>query len=85
MTSNKKPESRQKIGDESLNRSAMQTIVKTKKVDEPIIAISGFNFQNAVIAITDQRVLIADENSLEFNEEITSLKASRRRDASSFP
>ena len=50
------------IGDEDLNEKALYHINRRLCDDETPIAVAGFDFETKVIAITDQRVLIADQN-----------------------
>lgn len=50
------------VGDEDLNEEASDLIDSRLRDDETPIAASGFDFETKVIAITDQRVLIADKN-----------------------
>ena len=50
------------IGDEDLNEKAMGHINKRLRDDETPIAVAGFDYETKVIAITDQRVIIASGN-----------------------
>ena len=50
------------VGDEDLNEEALDQIRSLLREDETAVAIAGFGFEMQVIAITDQRVLIADES-----------------------
>ena len=50
------------VGDEEINGDAISTINLLLRGKERAIALSGFDFGTKVIAVTDQRVLIADEN-----------------------
>lgn len=50
------------VGDEDLNDAAANFLDSRLMNNETPIAVSGFDFEKKVIAITDQRVLIADEN-----------------------
>ena len=50
------------VGDEDLNDAAANFLNSRLRNNETPIAVSGFDFETKVIAITDQRVLIADKN-----------------------
>ena len=50
------------VGDEDLNDAAANFIDSRLRNNETLIAVSGFDFEKKAIAITDQRVLIADKN-----------------------
>lgn len=50
------------VGDEDLNDVAANFIGSRLRNNERAIAVAGFDFKRKVIAITGQRVLIADEN-----------------------
>ena len=50
------------VGDEEINGDAIGTINLLIRGKERAIALSGFDFETKVIAVTDQRVLIDDEN-----------------------
>ena len=50
------------VGDEEINEDAISTINLLLRGKERAIAVSGFDFETKVIAVTDQRVLIADKN-----------------------
>ena len=47
------------IGDEALNEEAADLIGSLLRDDEIPVAVAGFDFETKVIAITDQRVIIA--------------------------
>ncbi len=49
------------VGDEDLNEEAIDHIRNIIEESENTVAAAGFDFEAKVIAITDQRVLIADE------------------------
>ena len=48
-------------GDEGLNEKAVACVDSIVGEDESLIAVSGFDFEKKVLAITDQRVLVAGE------------------------
>ena len=48
-------------GDEDLNKNAVACIDSILREGETPLAISGFDFETKVLAITDQRVLVAGE------------------------
>ena len=50
------------VGDEVQNEQAVTTIRLVLSDGEGLIAESGFDFETKVMAVTDQRVLIADKN-----------------------
>ena len=50
------------IGDEDLNEKAVYHINRRLRDDETPIAVAGFDFETKVIAITDQRVLVTDQD-----------------------
>ena len=50
------------IGDEALNEEAADLIGSLLRDDEIPVAVAGFDFETKVIAITDQRVIIASGN-----------------------
>ena len=50
------------IGDENLNEGATALIDRLLRDDETPVAIAGFDYETKVIAITDQRVIIASGN-----------------------
>ena len=50
------------IGDEDVNQEAMALIDRLLRDGEVPVAIAGFDFATKVIAITDQRVIIASGN-----------------------
>ena len=49
------------IGNERLSSGALSKISGLIREEEKILALSGFNWGNNVIAVTDQRVIVADE------------------------
>ena len=51
------------MGDEDLNEKAVGHINRQLREDETPIAVAGFDFETKVIAITDQRVLVTDQDS----------------------
>ena len=48
------------VGDEELNEAAVAHIGELLRDDELPIAVSGFDFESKVIAISDQRIIIVD-------------------------
>ena len=50
------------IGDENLNQEASDYIGKLLRDDETPVAVAGFDYESKVIALTDQRVIIASGN-----------------------
>lgn len=50
------------IGNEGLAVNAVATIKRLVRPDETVIACSGFDFESKVLAVTDQRIIIADKN-----------------------
>ena len=50
------------IGDEDLNEDATSLIDRLLLDDEMPLAVAGFDFETKVIAITDQRIIIASGN-----------------------
>ena len=50
------------VGDEEINGDAINTINLVIGGKERVIVVSGFDFETKVMAVTDQRVLIADKN-----------------------
>ena len=50
------------IGDEDINQEATAFIDSLLQDDEVPVAVAGFDFETKVIAITDQRVIIASGN-----------------------
>ena len=48
-------------GDEGLNEKAVAYVDSILGEDESLIAVSGFDFEEKVLVITDQRVLVAGE------------------------
>ncbi len=50
------------IGDENLHPEALAAITSQTKPEESVLAYSGFDWENKVIAITDQRVIVADNS-----------------------
>ena len=53
------------IGDEELNAQALAAIERRIGLQEKVLAYSGFDWEQKVIAITDRRVIIADNNGSE--------------------
>ena len=61
-----KPPDPETIGDEKLNDRAMQRIRNNMQGrDEQLVALSGFDFESKVIAVTTERVLITSEDGTE--------------------
>lgn len=52
------------LGDEELNPEAIERIDAAIRPGEAVLVFAGFDWQNKVIALTDQRILIADGNGL---------------------
>ena len=50
------------IGDEDLNQEASAHIDRLLQDDEKPVAVAGFDYETKVIAITDQRIIIASGN-----------------------
>ena len=50
------------IGDEDINQEATAFIDSLLRDDETPVAVAGFDFETKVIAVTDQRVIIASGN-----------------------
>ena len=50
------------IGDEDVNQEAMALIDRLLRDDEIPVAVAGFDYETKVIAVTDQRVIIASGN-----------------------
>ena len=50
------------IGDEDINQEAAALIDRLLRDDETPVAVAGFDFATKVIAVTDQRVIIASGN-----------------------
>ena len=50
------------IGDEALNEEASNLIDSMLQDGETLVAVAGFDFETKVIAITDQRLIIASGN-----------------------
>ena len=50
------------IGDEALNQEASDLIDSLQRDEEILVGVAGFDFETKVIAITDQRVIIASGN-----------------------
>ncbi len=67
------------VGDEDRNEEAAVSIDRQLRDDETLIACAGFEFKSKLIAITDQRVLIADKsNGIVLNLKLGSIKTIRR-------
>ena len=49
------------VGDEELNDEALEYVANILGDEESAVAVAGFDFETKVLAITDQRVLIAGE------------------------
>ena len=61
LTNQNIPEAARKIGDENLNLQAMRAIQNSKGPRDRILAVSGYKYENNVIALTDERMIIANE------------------------
>ena len=67
------------IGEEELNPQALAAIERTVRADEKILAYSGFDWENKVIAITDRRVLVGgNDGKLTFNRRFSVLTSVNR-------
>lgn len=56
------------VGDEELNEDAMAPILQLVRPEERIVALSGFDFESKVIAVTTHRAMISDDlRGVEFN------------------
>lgn len=49
------------VGDDDLNRRAVAYSKGMLRHDESLVAVSGFSFGENVLAVTDQRILVAEE------------------------
>ena len=51
------------VGDEALNEKAQIFVTESLREDETLIAASGFDFEEKVLAITDNRIVVAGEGN----------------------
>ena len=49
------------VGDDELNQKAVAYTKSMLREDESLVAVSGFSFGEKVLAITDQRILVAEQ------------------------
>ena len=67
------------FGDEGLDQIAMERIERTKRPSEQDTVYAGFDFENKVIAVTNERVLISAHNDrIEFNHPYERIRSATR-------
>ncbi len=82
MATRHTPSTPRTIGDELLDDEAVIRIQNLKHPTEEIIALSGFDFETKVIAVTSERVLITkDDGDLEFSRYLKDIRIPARRES----
>ena len=82
MATRHTPSTPRTIGDEQLDDEAVIRIQNLKHPTEEIIALSGFDFETKVIAVTSERVLITkDDGDLEFSRYLKDIRIPARRES----